>query len=444
MIELVLASEDADALRVKLTGGEVEGCSIMFASQMTRTDGTVRLLVREVQFPNAEDYSRRGRIEAELNPEFVARVTKQARLEQLALIFVHSHPGTTPPYFSQIDALGEKRLAEFLALRHPNYAHLALVVSLGGMRARQLGADTEVRVISIGVHREVIFDPSVMSLSTIEMFDRQVRAFGETGQKTLQRLRIAIVGLGGTGSLIAQQLVHLGVRDFILIDPDVIEETNLNRVVNAFQDDIGLPKVSIAARYIHAVAKDANLNCIEGDIIRSSIAQELLNADIIFGCTDSHGSRAVLQQVSYQYLIPCIDVGTTITASNGQIGHIYGRVQLLSPGHACFTCSSLLNSNEVRRDMMSAFERQADPYIQGAREPAPAVISINGTAVSLAVTMLLSVVTGIPANARYILYSAVNSVLRNVRVNPAPDCFICSRAGSFARGDSWPLLTRQD
>ena len=78
------------------------------------------------------------------------------------------------------------------------------------------------------------------------MFDRQVRAFGADGQLKLQRLRVAIVGLGGTGSLIAQQLVHLGVRDFILVDPDVIESTNLNRVANAFQDDIGQPKVKIA------------------------------------------------------------------------------------------------------------------------------------------------------------------------------------------------------
>lgn len=444
MIELVLASDDVDAIRAELTGGEVEGCAIMYASQTSRTDGKVRLLVREVQFPKLEDYTTRGEFDAELKPEFVARITKRASREKLALVFVHSHPGTDVPYFSKVDALGEERLKKFLKLRHPNFTHIALVVSLGGMRARQLGSDTEVRVVSVGTHRDIIFDPSIPLSSTIEMFDRQVRAFGTAGQHAIQRLRIAIVGLGGTGSLIAQQLVHLGVRDFILVDPDTIESTNLNRVANATQNDIGQPKVKIAARYIHAVAKDANINCIEGDVIRSSIARELLNADIIFGCTDSHGSRAVLQQVSYQYLIPCIDMGTTISVSNEQVKHIYGRVQLLSPGHACFTCSSLLDSNEVRRDMMTAFERQADPYIQGAREPAPAVMSLNGTVVSLAVTMFLSMIAGVPVNARHILYNAINSALRNVRANPDSSCFICSRSGSFARGDAWALLTRQD
>lgn len=444
MIELVIAADDVDAIRGELISGEVEGCAILFASQTLRADSTVRLLVREVQFPDKDDYTRRGPIEAELCPEFVARVTKRARREGLALVFVHSHPGSEAPHFSAIDSAGEKHLAAFLAHRHPELAHAALVVSKGGMRARRLGTAEELRIIAIGTHREVIFDPMIPSLSISETFDRQVRAFGLRGQQELQRLRIAIVGLGGTGSIVAQQLVHLGVRDFILVDPDVLDSTNLNRVVNALPNDIGEAKVGIAARYIQAVAKGATLNCVLGDVTHARIAKELLNADIIFGCTDSHGSRAILQQVSYQYLIPCIDMGTTIAVTEGRVTHIYGRVQLLTPGYACFTCSGLLDAKEVRHDMMSAFERKADPYLQGARMPAPAVMSLNGTVASLAVTMLLSVVTGIPVKPRHVLYNAINSVLRHVGVPPIANCYICSRSGSFARGDSWPLNARQD
>lgn len=444
MIELVLAATDADAIRGELTGGKNEACAILYANETSRADGTVRLLVHEIQFPTADDYTKRGLIEAELSPEFVARVTKRARREKYSLIFAHSHPGIEAPVFSLIDSLGEKRLAAFLAHRHPALEHAALVVSEGGMRARRLGKDEEICVVAVGTHREVIFDPTIPLPSNLDIYDRQVRAFGSSGQQALQRLRIAIVGLGGTGSLVAQQLVHLGVRHLILVDPDVLESTNLNRVANAMPGDIGHPKVEIAARYINAVAEDSTVTCVVGDVTRSNTAKELLNADIIFGCTDSHGSRAVLQQISYQYLIPCIDVGTTIAVSEGSVTHIYGRVQLLAPGHACFTCSSLLDPNEVRRDMMSDFERQADPYIRGAREPAPAVMSLNSTVVSLSVTMLLSMIAGIPVSARHILYNAINSALRNVCAQPHPNCYICSRSGGFARGDSWPLHARHD
>ena len=307
-----------------------------------------------------------------------------------------------------------------------------------------MGSMEHTRVIGIGASRDVLFDPMLAASSTSEVFDRQVRAFGATGQQMLQSLRIAIVGLGGIGSLVAQQLVHLGVRDFILVDPDTLESTNLNRVANAFPQDLARPKVEIAARYIHSVAKDATVACVQGDVTRVTTARELLNADLICGCTDSHGSRSVIQQVSYQYLIPCIDTGTTIAVDNGSVTHIYGRVQWLAPGHACLTCSGLLNASEVRRDMMTPFERQADPYLLGAREPAPAVMSLNGTVASLSVTMLLSVVCGVPVSARHILYNALASVMRTVRANPTANCYICSRSGSFAHGDSWPLLARTD
>ena len=429
MTDLVLAAADVDAIRRELVGGEVEGCAILYASHTVRTDGTERLLVRELHFPEPNDYSKRGPLEAELHPSVVARVSKRARAEDAALIFVHSHPGATPPVFSLVDDRGEEHLAKFLAHRVPKRSHAALVVSEGGVCARLLGTDQPVRVIGLGINREVLFDPSDTAFSPSEVFDRQVRAFGVEGQRLLHGLRVAIVGLGGIGSLVAQQLVHLGVRGFVLIDPDTLEATNLNRVAGAVSADLGRPKVEIAAGYIRSVAPDASVQCVHGDVTRVGVARELLNADLILGCTDSHGSRAVLQQVAYQYLIPCIDMGVTIAVAGGKVTHIYGRVQLLAPGHTCLTCSGLLNPNEVRHDMMTPFERQADPYIVGKREPAPAVMSLNGTVASLAVTMLLSVVCGVPVGGRHLLYNARASVLRTVRAQADPNCYICSRLG---------------
>jgi molybdopterin/thiamine biosynthesis adenylyltransferase len=223
-----------------------------------------------------------------------------------------------------------------------------------------------------------------------------------------------------------------------------VEETNLNRLANAMPADVGKAKVDIAARYIKSASQGATANSVKGDVIYGRIARELLNADLFFGCTDTHGSRAVLQQLSYQYLIPYIDMGVTIIAAEARIKHVIGRVQMLAPGLACFACDGLLDPNEVRRDMMNEFERRADPYIQGAAEPAPAVMSLNGTVASIAVTMVLSAVAGIPANARHIIYNALAPSLRSARGEPKSDCYVCSRSGAFARGDAWPLLARQD
>jgi molybdopterin-synthase adenylyltransferase len=444
MMELLLAAADAAAIKTNLLGGDTEKCAILYATPTVRSDKTVRFLVRDLAWPSPSDYTRRGALEAELSPEFVARITKRARREGTALIFVHSHPGTEAPLFSSVDWKGEQHLRVFLAHRHPSAPHVAMVISEGGVRARILGTEENLRVISIGETRDVLFDPALSEASESEKFDRQIRAFGVAGQRELQRLRVAIVGLGGIGSIVAQQLAHLGVRDFILVDPDTLESTNLNRVANATVKDLGKPKVKIAARYIKSVARDSRISSVEGDIIQLKTAHRLSDADIIFGCTDSHGSRAVMQQVAYQYMVPYIDTGVTIVAAKGHVAHIYGRVQLLSPGLACFACDGLLDANEVRRDMMTAFERQADPYIQGEREPAPAVMSLNGTVASLAVTMLLAVVTGVPIVSRHILYNALGSTMRPVRAQQNADCYVCSRSGSFARGDSWPIFARGD
>jgi molybdopterin/thiamine biosynthesis adenylyltransferase len=444
MIELVLPESDAENLRGELLGSDTERCAVIYAHTVVREDGLIRQLAHDVQFPAPTDYLRQGELEAELAPEFVARVTKRARREGCALIFAHSHPGKERPVFSSTDDKGEGRLKEFLDSRHPEHEHAALVISAGGVRARRLGRSEEIRVLSLGAVHHILFDPTSTDASHLHVFDRQVRVFGADGQAAIQRLRVAVVGLGGTGSLIAQQLAHLGVRDFIFIDPDVIDISNLNRVANACALDVDRPKVDVAARYVRSLQPTASISTIRGDVVHAQIARQLIAADLIFGCTDSHGSRAVIQQVAYQYLIPCIDVGVTIAVRDGRISHVFGRVQLLSPTLACFTCDGLLDSNEVRRDMMTPFERQADPYIQGDREPAPAVMSLNGTVSSLAISMMLAVFAGVPIKSRHLLYNAMASALRTARAEPKPDCFVCSRSGALARGNSWPLFARED
>ena len=444
MIELRIASSDLKTMRDSLLGYGRECCAVLLAARGHCWNGRELMLVREFVLPTDNDYTRSGIDHAQLRPDFVARVAKRARLKDLSLVFVHTHPGDSIPQFSRVDDHGEEELAAFLIRRGQTYPHAALVLSQGGMSARVLGRNEPLRVVSVGDRRIVEFDPEIEKAGALAMYDRQVRAFGADGQRILHDLRVAVVGLGGTGSIAVQQLVHLGVHSFILVDPDNFELTNLNRVVGAFPMDVGRSKCEVAAQYIQQFSPDADVQVVNGDIVHESVARQLINADIIFCCTDSHGSRSVVQQVAYQYLIPCLDIGSTITTSAGVVTGIFGRVQLLGPDQPCLWCSELLSSEEVRRDMMNEYERKADPYILGANVPAPSVISINGTVVSLAMTMLLGLVTSIPVESRYLIYNAVAPSLRSVRTAAMNDCFICSRAGAFGLGDAQKIFARKD
>jgi molybdopterin/thiamine biosynthesis adenylyltransferase/proteasome lid subunit RPN8/RPN11 len=442
MIELVIAQTDAERLVQELLRGSTELCAVLFALRAQRSDGTIRLLVRETVIPDDESYTRREMLAAELSPAFVAQVSKRAHRTGESLVFVHSHPGANPPEFSAVDDAGEARLAGFLANRAPGASHAAAVVSKGGWRARELGTTDPLSLIALGTRREVLFEAR-HGLNTVEhTFDRQVRAFGEAGQRILNSLTVAVVGLGGTGSIVAEQLAYLGVRRFILIDPDQIEGTNLNRVVGATASDLGRPKVDAAASHLNRIAPASSIKTVLGDVTRTGVARSVTTADFIFCCTDSHGSRAVVQQLAYQYFIPAVDLGVILTASGGELTGIHGRIQALAPGLPCLTCSGLIDAEEVRRDMMDEAERRADPYIQGAREPAPAVISINGTISSLAITMFMAMTVGVPSTGRYVLYDARRPSLRVVAAAANPSCFICSRSGALGRADTQGLYTR--
>jgi molybdopterin/thiamine biosynthesis adenylyltransferase len=274
-------------------------------------------------------------------------------------------------------------------------------------------------------------------------YDRQVRAFGLVGQDIIRRLKIGIVGLGGTGSYVLQSLAHLGAESLLLLDPDPVEETNLNRLVGATQLDVGKPKVDLARDLARKINPGISIEARQESVLLDSVAKRLIDTDFVFGCTDSHGSRAVLNQLAYQYLVPVIDMGVVIATHNQTVTHIAGRTQLLSSGLACMVCGNLLDPEEVRRDLLTDFERKADPYIEGDVEPAPAVISLNGTIASLAVTMFLNVAVGVPGAARHLNYNALTGHCRPAYCEPHPRCVVCSTRGAFARADEWPLPTRQ-
>jgi molybdopterin/thiamine biosynthesis adenylyltransferase len=377
---------------------------------------------------------------AVLRPEFVAAIAQRARKQGESVIFVHSHP-LPMNRFSSIDDEGEQPLKAFLSERTASSFHAAMIVTPQTSIARVLGEHLPLKVLGVG--DSFIFngndgpDPS-------SLYDRQIRAFGSHGQSILSSLRIGIVGLGGTGTVVLQSLAHLGVTDFLLIDPDRVETSNLNRLVGSTQADVGEPKVVVAERLAKHINTGIRIDAVQNSVLQTSVAHLLAQTDCVFCCTDSHGSRAVLNQLAYQYLVPVFDMGVVINVSDGKIQSIAGRTQLLSPGLACMVCSNLLDSEEVRRDLLSDFQRKADPYIVGAPEPAPAVISLNSTIASLAVTMFLSASVGVPSSARLLNYNAMTGACRPAIATPHPMCIVCSSAGALARGDEWPLPTRQD
>src|SRR5439155_20523044 len=86
-----------------------------------------------------------------------------------------------------------------------------------------------------------------------DRYARQIPAVGKPCQHELRILRVGIVGLGGLGSLCALQLAYAGVRNFVLVDYDVVDASSLNRLVGAAPADIDVPKTTVMEREIRRI-----------------------------------------------------------------------------------------------------------------------------------------------------------------------------------------------
>ena len=448
MIDLVfpapLLSELSSALRER----NEETAAVVLARPVYFDDRQYwRLLVQEVHIVPDLEYDIRSNVEVQIGGQFQLNCENRARKNGWSIVYCHSHPlARNTPSFSSQDDRTEAKLAEYLEERLPDVPHLALLVGAEAINCRSLGLDQSVRVMQVG--RNLITamggpDPSNVATA---LYDRQILAFGNGGQSALQTLRVGVVGLGGTGSAVLQQLAYLGVTKYILIDRDDVDVTNLNRLIGAGVEDIGKTKVSVARRMISTICPNPEIDSFERDVVAEDCAQRIAQSDIIFCCTDSHASRHLLNSVSYQYYIPCIDMGVVLTpdTKSGAVG-ISGRVNMLSPGLPCLTCLNALDPDAIRKELLNAEQRNADPYFsEGVGIHQPAVVSLTSTVASLAVTMFLSVVTGIPANARGQYYDGNLGRVRPMSMNPHPTCITCSSEfGIFGRGQAVSLPTRR-
>lgn len=421
-----------------LDAGGLESCAIAYAHHDLANDAWI---VGDAAPVPEDAYEHRDCVSAVLKPAFLVQVAHRSRVTGMAVVAIHTHPGSAGwPRFSPVDDEGEAELAPYFARRAAPVPHLALVIGPDGCSARVLGTTRNVDVWEVG--GTLALHSPLAGYSPDQRHDRQVRAFGEPGQRLLRRLRFGVIGAGGTGSLVCQQLAHLGASWVTVIDPDVVDETNLNRLVGSVPADVGHPKVDVAARMMRAINPDITVTPLRADIVDEDAAKLLTTFDLVLLCTDSHASRAVVNQAAYQHLVPAIDMGVSITVAGGAVSHVTGRVQMLAPGLPCLTCSNALDGEAIRREMLTPDQRAADPYVHGVREPQPAVLSINSTVSSLAVTMLLGAVTPIPVRPRHQTYDGVRGRVREMAVAAQPCCVVCSPGGALAKGSTWSLPVR--
>lgn len=397
MWKIVFSKNQFEELKKFLfsTSPSENGCFLLANSYKTKKGRPV-IIVTEVIKPNEYSWNSNGAHSLEPSSSFINQAVVMADVNNSSLIFVHTHPNTLHPSgFSPIDEESNDRLFENLSQIIGNPLG-SLVFSKHGICGVVYNNGKIQPVSTIFISGNLISEfPGVgfntKSFSHDAKFDRQIKAIGKRNQKTLQEMKITIVGAGGTGSALAVQLARMGVKQLILVDMDLVDETNIPRVYGSKESDIGKAKVKVLKKYIEKFS-NTKVNAIQANITSDDIVSELVDSDVIFGCTDNLTSRSVLNDISIQYYVPLIDVGCRIHLNkDGSINQAIMKVQTITPDSACLWCSGTLDGRLIMQESLSGEEKKklAKEGYYNEVEKQPSIISMTTMTASMAIHKLL-------------------------------------------------------
>jgi hypothetical protein len=239
-----------------------------------------------------------------------------------------------------------------------------------------------------------------------DRFSRQ-SFLGKGSADTFARARIGIIGLGGGGSHINQQLACLGFSRFVHCDDDFVSLSNLNRLVGATLADAKTkqPKTTVAERVVQSLHPKADLDSSPQKW--EDKLDQLKGCDLIFSCVDTFSGRRDIEAFCRRYLIPLIDIGMTVKNHKGHRFEIYGQVQLSMPGASCLYCTGFLTEE------LLALEAQK----YGDAGPQPQVVWPNAILASTAVGIAVELLTGWSKTGPYIKLDYRGSTMTLAKAN---------------------------
>ena len=395
---LVLPQRVAHQLHRHLFPGDnLEAAALLICAQVEGR--RKKLLGREVVVV-PHDLCARKRDFISWPGEYVEAAMDRADQRGDVVVAVHSHPGGLFE-FSKADDESDSILMSALHHGTGQIAGSAIMVPNGAVRARfydigQPAVPIDL-VMMAGTEIHTWWDDG----STCRGPMLPPMAFTSQMRGWLARMSACVIGVSGTGSIVAEQLARLGFGEIILIDFDKLEEKNLNRILNSSLTDIGVDKVEMFAGAIRRYRPDCNVVTLPFSIATREAVLAASDADMLFSCVDTAEGRHIADRMSACFAMPLFDVGVSIPTEQSpgggcRIAEVYGRVDYVYPGGSSLMDrrvydAALLESEYLARAAPQALSRKiADGYLRGTAEEAPAVITLNMRAASACVMELIA------------------------------------------------------
>jgi hypothetical protein len=327
--------------------------------------------------------------------EYVEAAIDRADPKGAVVIAVHSHPGGLYA-FSRTDDDSDVALMKSLQEGTGQMAGSAIMIPSGAIRGRLYQHDRSSEpidlVMSVGTEIQCWWNEGATTTGP----SPRVMAFTSGMRAHLGRMSVCVIGVSGTGSIVAEQLARLGVGEIILIDFDKLEERNLNRVLNALLSDVGNFKVEVFANAIRCYRADCDVIPVTSSIETREAILAACEADALFSCVDTAEGRHIADRLSAYFAMPLFDVGVAIptraqSSGGRRIEEVYGRVDYVFPGGSTLMDRGVYDAAILEMEYLATVAPQAlsqkikDGYLRGVAEEAPGVITVNMRAASACV-----------------------------------------------------------
>ena len=460
-----------DELHRHLFPGDHDEHGAVLEAGLATIDGKQVLLARRLhKAKDGVDWLPGKRGYRMLPATYVTKRIRECRSERTVYLAVHNHGGYGSVEFSGIDLETHERGFPSLLDIMQGVPVGALVLAedaIAGDIWTQGGRFPLREMIVVGPTRKRLTPgPTAMSFSPETRFDRQVRLFGASGQAILKKSRVAIIGLGGVGILLAEYLGRLGVGEFILVDPDRLRPINLPRMVHSTNWDamtwlaadgqptwvqrlayrLAKPKVQLAWRIIKQANGQAVVRPFETSMEDRAALEAIKTCDYVFLAADSHRARLLFNALVHQYLIPGVQLGSRIRsdAATGAVDQVHTVTRWVLPHTGCLVCNEAINPARLQEESVTASMLKRQRYVDDPDVPAPSVITLNASSAAQAANDFLFHMTGLASSTAFAGYVRSHPLTRRVemlRPRKSDDCPECSSNSEsrFARGDGVPL-----
>lgn len=404
------------------------------------------ILARDLRAAPAESYLDRTEDGLSLRSTGWVPAVRESRDDNGMALFVHTHPQGRAFFSSWDDAVDAELRPAFERLAGvPSYASVVVGgdVSTPTIAARLWRAG-EYQPMSVRIAgQSLTFSPGARVVGESQMFDRQLRALGRDGQEVLHALTVGVVGAGGTGSPVFEQLVRLGVGSIVVVDDDLVTPSTVARGYGTAVSDIGRPKVEVLRDLAGRIGLGTRVAAVMGNIRERKVAESLRHCDVVFCCADGHAARLVLNRWAYWHVAPVIDVAVLVSSLEQKIVGVDGRLTWLAPGTACLLCRERIDPTLAYAEQLNPEERRAlaeQGYAPDLEEPQPSVVTYTTVMAGMAVTELLNRLFALAdaGATEYLVRLHDHSISMNRRQS-RPHCF-CSSSASYGRGMEEPYL----